>query len=1539
MKKSITAISVCTFVAVCLYAFADLEPADLEDSIVTDTYSYEVYYTNDPTNNADFFSDAQAQDMADALDPFIDRITGLGFRMPSFSADPEEVHIFDSGNIGTAPNNRITMDSPSLRGRNEPSLRLVLDHEHFHHTQYAYINFNDWPSWGQWTVEGTARLMQDKLWDDLDANGGFITFWSEVQDYMNNADTRLPDLSYKSALFWQYLCEHIGSVQQEPQQGVDVIRRFWEETDGQSPDSIAALKRTISTLAPGRTLDGLFHDFGITNYTKDLDLSDIQNPDRFRYRDDDDVPYASVSLDRDQNILPPIGPVNHNVQDYANRYYVVHPVESVFGKVVGFRSEGDRAAYAVFAVRDDKVLSLHKGVGTEFSRVYYVSDAEPIDDIVAVVTGLESAANYSYKFTAGDVKLSIVEPTFTRLAFVGAMDDPRTFLIRLRVTGPEEIGGSTVWGLRAEDFTVRVGEEEAEIRNGDYVQGEFWLAAQAPVQEDGGPLYNLEVQLGDITTSQTQAVMYADILKKQALVIDASGSMLSPEDFPKINAAKSAALLYTDAAGENDQMAVVSFGGDDNEPNEDATTLMNLSEVGPNRAEMRNKIRAINIPSRNVMTSIGDGLNNAQDELDTLQDANYQPFIVLLSDGKENEARFWADNPAVRNRIVNSGAHVITIALGPDADQALMQSIANETGGYYYYVDLNTPSPPAKVDRPSRDSAVVSQFNDYLGLDYSVRLADVYKSSHELVNEHGRLWEESGALQAGNTKEYLINVNEDGFHQAVLAIYWSNPDANMDPKLIRPNGSLVQFGDPGVQIRRQDTHVVYQLGDMAKGKWTLNLTSTEDTDFISMLSGLSGAGLEMQVRFTPNQRTPELRDLDPNGIILFLRGLPIPIQATLVDQKGPVRGADVVARVLAPDGKIDTVPLFDDGAHEDGNANDGIYGNVYRRTTMASQTGQSDTSKEPGLNGSYMVQVTANGVDSSEQRFQRFQKTGFQVFEFLERDDKTLDPDQDGMPTRWENLYGLDPNQDDAARDLDSDGLKNIEEYQRGVIPTDPDTDHGGESDLSEINNERNNYDHRDDIIPRPIDCGVIDFVIDIPVHEPVPNTNLIYFPWSAAYNEIQLFRGESRDNLSLYQTLTREDAPNGVFKDENVVNGRTYYYQIIGIGSSDEQSAPSRIFTGTPKADPLPPKGWIKINNGVGLTDSNFVKLDFDAYSDIKEMRVSHTPAFKDAEWQPSRKTLAEYEIKIQENLPFATVYVQFRDAAMNVSNTYSDQVELAFEGDPDDDGVINKNDQDNDNDGLSDNYELFHTLTNHFLADSDGDGINDGKEDLDGDGLININERENNTDPNNPDSDNDGFTDQEEVSRNSDPNDPDNVPVIEPTPTPTPQPGMRPKVNFKGNMFEFHDFKFEQKSVILPQTISMFGGNGNPIDAEYMLGYGDTSGSGKGLITLDNGFLITSAMRGMESSTPMLVLISPEGKITPLATISNPTLTVNGDEWNTDFINVLGLSFDGEKQLNVLFNFSLSEPKTFSSLQCVVRTIIEGPLNSAEIANMFKY
>ena len=67
------------------------------------------------------------------------------------------------------------------------------------------------------------------------------------------------------------------------------------------------------------------------------------------------------------------------------------------------------------------------------------------------------------------------------------------------------------------------------------------------------------------------------------------------------------------------------------------------------------------------------------------------------------------------------------------------------------------------------------------------------------------------------------------------------------------------------------------------------------------------------------------------------------------------------------------------------------------------------------------------------------------------------DDDNDGIPDSFETANGLNPNDpSDAALDKDSDGLTNLQEFQRMTNINNPDTDGDGMNDGDEVAKGRN---------------------------------------------------------------------------------------------------------------------------------------------------------------------------------------------------------------------------------------------------------------------------------------------------------------------------------------------------------------------------------------------------------------------------------------------------------------------------------------------------
>ncbi|NOZ72000.1 MAG: VWA domain-containing protein [Chloroflexi bacterium] len=1253
------------------------------DTINTPNFSYQVRFTNDNPytppaaagDDTNYFPTTQAQNLANALNNnnvaavgnpngYHTGYTSLGFRTPDFGGTPRQVDVYDCSqhggcDSGNAPADRINIPTTNYISQSEPCLRLVIGHELFHHVQYAYITFNKWSAWGNMPVEGTARLMQDKIYSDIDANAGCITYRGQVNAFLGSPNQTIWNASYSSALFWNYLTEQLGTTPAEPNIGANFIETFWENArnNNANPNVPANMRRTIKDFDVSETLENVFHDFTIANVAKDLDVSGLNDATKYRYVDENDGSsgsYNQVKRRWSGNIPPQRGPDAESVVRWGARYYEA-TIGGDCGGIVGFRSTGEQAAYSLLAIKGASTVDrLDKSVGTEFARSFIQRSADPYTRLIAVVAGLGDDANFTYTFACGQADLVILDPTFNHQAYVGEPDDPDPFLIRLRVAGPAALGTPSVQGLEPSDFQVWVDGESpanvAPVLSGAYVQGDYWLVTQAPTKAAAG-VYSLRVRLGNLgTDTKAGVVNYEKQILDQVLVIDRSGSMLFPAASPKLTAAKNAASLFIDAARSDDKIGVVSFGGDDVEPNDDAKLEAQLKDVtDANRTAAKNAITGLNtLPD--VLTSIGDGLEKARTEFAVRGSVLGEDWIVLLSDGMENEAAFWTD---IRAAILAAGIKVQSIALGPYTDQALMQAIANDTGGIYYYVDV------APGTLASQDASASSNLPN--------RLADAYASSNEVIRRHERIYETSDTVNRGSRNTHVIALHEGGVEDGIFSINWNNATSAINVRITRPDGSPVSDGVHGVRIFQSTTHYVAQVGAMISGNWKVEIEGARGiTDYMLILSGRNRQGARMQLYFGQYHNDTSL--YAQNG--RFLRGLPMPILAALFDSKGVIPGAKVMASVEHPDGTSMELPLWDDGDHGDGEANDGIYGNLYTRTTAFSVSGLPDDPKNVmPQRGSYNVRVEAAGRDNRGEDFTRIRKGAFQIFEG-EGEKTQPDDDDDGMPTRYERLHPcLDPFTPDNDKDPDRDGLSNKEEWTLGTDPCDPDTDDGGENDGSEVGRRANPLDPTDDALPRPLDVEVIDWRPDhMPPLDLRPNSNLIRYPADAAYEGIRLYRASRPEGPFPLVAEFRPDS-SALYRDSGLRNGTMYFYYLEGVDGLGRSSAPSPVFSGMPKADPVPPLGSISINLGRFLTTTSRVTLHLRTDDeDVVEMLISNRADFAGATWQPFQAevswqlepTQVKHLLAAQNGEPqsVATVYVKLRDEAGNESTTYYDDI-----------------------------------------------------------------------------------------------------------------------------------------------------------------------------------------------------------------------------------------------------------------------------------------
>lgn len=1017
-----------------------------------------------------------------------------------------------------------------------------------------------------------------------------------------------------------------------------------------------------------------------------------------------------------------------------------------------FKADDEHGAAVVGLNTNNQPFVLVKGEGCDWGRSMIVSENNPVKRLLAIVAGYEAGGAIEYWFDAGDIATTIVDPTTTHQVYPGVSNAPGSFIARLLVEGPSGLTPEgempcSILGLTKDDFYVQVGTNNATVKNACYADAEYWLWVAAPPQLSNG-MYNLVVSLcncGQHKTVASNAVYYGDFQVNHVVALDNSGSMDDPPGGTKLEAAKDAAQLYVAAISDNDRFAFVKFSGNGSEPNEDGIPIPTNKLLTANWASRALFIYGIEFTAPSNLTSIGDGLWAAQNLLATAPPTNKIPIntILLLSDGLENEYRMWnstnqvSTGQTLRAYLAATNTVISTVAFGADADQGLLQDMTDATRGHYGYVGVGDTSGVAALSMPN---ALADAFVD--GLAHAKGLE--------------RLAFISGNIQSNSDVTSTVAVQEVSVCEAVFFFNWDKANAVTNLILHDPSSNVITA--PSAIIYTGATFKTYHLTNpLAPGPYRVVLQSGPDPQYIGGLLGRPSNEVHVVLALS-RILTSDQQDLDTDAKLreYYQQGVPVDIVAMVTDRNGPVTGAVARLKVTLPSGAPACGPLFleDDGAHGDGRARDGVYAAKFTQTKQASTTG-NDKDAAPGAplprrEGTYRVAVTVTGRANSGEPFERQVNAAFHVYKRT-----NWDSDGDGMADTWEEHYGSLTNLLPGA-DPDGDGLVNEAEFAAGTDPFKADSDGGGETDGSEVANGRCPHSPHDDLLRQPDDVGVISTLNDFSDRELRPYANLIRFPARANYDTIVVERATNAAGpFAVVTNLNRAVHPGPYFYDEGLSDGVTYYYRLRAENAGGARTRYSRIFSGTAKADPIPPNGSVIINNGHPKTDTTNVLLRLRASSDVGWFRVSSRP-ITGAEPLRAFTNRTAFPMLVTATPPVkATVYVKFVDTNGNVSALCSDEIlyDPATGGTADDDG-----------DGIPDAVEIAIYGTDPFKADTDADGLSDSNEvfvtgtsplmeDTDNDDLLDGAEIAAGTSPRDPDDDHDGMFDGWEVTYGFDP------------------------------------------------------------------------------------------------------------------------------------------------------------------------------------------
>jgi|GEM_PF-3337705 len=586
---------------------------------------------------------------------------------------------------------------------------------------------------------------------------------------------------------------------------------------------------------------------------------------------------------------------------------------------------------------------------------------------------------------AGDFRtLNIVDPQTGNVAEAGDPANPNTILVVVEAVQPYATDtSSSLVDAEAGDFAVEIDGTSANVISGLPVGDQFWLNVrpQSGVYSAGSK-YDLTVRwLGHGADSETRAVLFTEReVTDRAIVLDHSGSMSS---YDKMGAAQNAARLFIDQSLVGDRVAVVGFSTNTSTPY--ATTEVSSDPTTP---ELNAAKIAVDSFSPTNMTAIGKGLLEGQTQVTAAPaDFSLLDVIVLLSDGMENVSPYY-DTPAVKGVIEPTDTIVHTVAVGPSSagHHALLQQIAADNGGEFRAVtedgaalaaaavtganavNAADAAPDAAAGAESA-AAIQTTGIDAWPATLPNRLADNYKQFAEDILAENRIFQAQAAAVAQNGRhDYSIQAPDD-LVRLTFALNWSIPSHMLRLVVTDPAGKQYQYDPKANPFCRTDaTHETCIIDKPQGGTWRITVLFVEtgkDNEYMLWVSA------KTSVNFLLSIGTPAKDQIVQS---------PIHIIGFLSEQGKPLAGQKVMVNVFGPASFQggDQLVLYDDGMHDDGAANDGIYANHYM-----------DGRRE----GAYAVRGVATGDTLEGKPFELYAETGFslrpRVLYVYENDEET----------------------------------------------------------------------------------------------------------------------------------------------------------------------------------------------------------------------------------------------------------------------------------------------------------------------------------------------------------------------------------------------------------------------------------------------------------------------------------------------------------------------------------------------------------------------
>jgi hypothetical protein len=282
-----------------------------------------------------------------------------------------------------------------------------------------------------------------------------------------------------------------------------------------------------------------------------------------------------------------------------------------------------------------------------------------------------------------------------------------------------------------------------------------------------------------------------------------------------------------------DQAGLVTFdytGADQNNPNAaDHANKAHINfQVGVRTpVQLQSDVAALTIGScTGFCTAIGWALKTATEVAQASPDATREKVIVLLTDGRQNQA----PHPDTIIPTIPSNIRVYTIALGTDTDDRLLSAMATN-GGKFYFAGRSTDyatmqSVMRDVDEKVEGHATGKQpLQPIRMLLWSPVLREVFSASPYTRALMRSL--DQPPPRGVVTHHFIVDPSD---RQVRFTLSWRGFSKTNRMVLTDPKGRAHPIaGAPGTRERRDDRSHVIEVTDPLSGVWSMGEQITSDT--------------------------------------------------------------------------------------------------------------------------------------------------------------------------------------------------------------------------------------------------------------------------------------------------------------------------------------------------------------------------------------------------------------------------------------------------------------------------------------------------------------------------------------------------------------------------------------------------------------------------------------------------------------------------------------------------------------------------------------